>query len=100
MADQTVTNGLDTRKVAGEAKRKRRKRTKSASTLRQIQAKARERQQAWAEGDQPYVTARLSADLNGPEHLLRPEGLFADGRRELAGEMEPGSPKTSGAFRS
>jgi len=99
VSNQTVTDGVDTLRVAGNAKRKRRKRTKSASTLRQIQAKARERQKAWAEGDQPNVTARLSADLNGPEHLLRPEGLFAEGRQEMAGEMEPGSPKTSGAFR-
>jgi hypothetical protein len=99
LAKQTVTDGVDTPRVAGNAKRKRRKRTKSASTIRQIQAKARERQQAWAEGDQANLTARLSADLNGPEHLLRPEGLFAEGRREMAGEMAPGSPRTSGAFR-
>jgi hypothetical protein len=99
MPAQTVTDGLDTLRVAGKVKRKRRKRTKSASTLRQIHAKARERQRAWVEGDRPNDTARLSADLNGPEHLLRPEGLFAEGRQEQAGEMEAGNPKTSGAFR-
>lgn len=99
MPTPTVSDGLDTLRVAGKAKRKRRKRTKAASTLRQIQAKARERQKAWAEGDRPNDTARLSVDLNGPEHLLRPEGLFAESRQEQAGQMEPGSPKTSGAFR-
>jgi hypothetical protein len=76
------------------------RRRRSLRIEEQIQAKAGQRQRAWAEGDQAYLTARLSADLNGPEHLLRPEGLFADGRQEMAGEMEPGSPKTSGAFRS
>ena len=79
--------------------RRRRKRTpsdvrrKERRTLEQIQAKARERQEAWAEGEQPNLTHRLSVDLNGPR------GLFAEGRQQLAGEMQPGNPKTSGAFR-
>jgi hypothetical protein len=99
MPAKPVTDGLDTRKVAGETKRRNRKRTKSASVLRRINAAARDRQKAWAEGEQPNVTERLSTELNGPSHLLRPEGLFAESRKESAGEMQPGNPKTSGAFR-
>lgn len=76
-------------KVAGEAKRRRnRPRTKSATTLRRIQAKARERQAAYAEGGHPNETARLGADLNGREHVMRPEGLFAEGRYESRGAGE------------
>lgn len=77
-------------KVAGEAKRRRnRKRTKSATTLRRIQAKARERQELWLEGGHPNKVTSLTVDLNGREHLLRPEGLFAEARQEARGAGEP-----------
>lgn len=66
---------------------------------REIQRKAEERQVAYAAGGRPNETARLSVDLNGPEHLLRPEGLFAEGRQQQAGEMAPGNPTTSGMYR-
>jgi len=79
--------------------RRRARRGKKAKTLRAIQETAAQRQRAWRDGERPNETARLSADLNGPEHLLRPEGLFAEGRQQQAGEMEPGSPTTSGMYR-
>lgn len=100
MGRPNADNEMGNARSATRPPRKRAKRGKKATTERLIQTKARERQRAWAEGDRPNVTASLSADLNGPDHLLRPEGLFAKGRQEMAGEMEPGSPKTSGAFRS
>lgn len=76
---------LDTREVAGKGKRNRRKRTTHATTVRQINAKARERQAAWREGGKPNVTYALTRKLNGPEERLAPEGLFAEHRQELAG---------------
>lgn len=95
----TATNGLDTsgNRVAGKAKRRRRKRTKTATTERRIQAKARERQKLWAEGDpaKANAIATLTTDLNGRDYVHRPEGLFAEGRQETAGEMEPGHPTTT-----
>lgn len=54
---------------------------------REIQRKAHERQAAWAEGGHPNAVERLSADLNGPEHILRPEGLFAERRDDQRGEV-------------
>lgn len=98
MPAQTVTDGLDTPRVDGKAKRKRRKRTKSATTLRRINAAARERQEAYAEGNKANVTQRLTTELNGPEHLRRPEGLFAEARQEGAGEMPAGRPTTNGMY--
>lgn len=80
--------------------RKRARRGKKAQTLRRINAVARERQQAYAEGNKPNVTERLTTELNGPEHLRRPEGLFAEARQEGAGEMSPGHPSTNGMYRS
>lgn len=96
----TLTEGLDTpTRVAGKAKRKRRKRTKKASLLSKIDSTARERQRAWTEGGRPNETQRLTTDLNGRAHARRPEGLFAKGREELAGEMGPGRPTTNGMYR-
>lgn len=80
--------------------RQRGRRGRKARTARAIEAKARERQEAYREGDRPNDTARLSADLNGPEHVLRPEGLFAEARRESAGQMAPGNPTTTGMYRT
>ena len=65
-------DGLDTRKVAGEAKRRaRRKRTTGPTRLRQINAKAREREAAWLEGDQANLVARLTTDLTEAYDGLR-----------------------------
>lgn len=61
-----------------------RRRTKRASTVRRIQAAARERQRAYRKGGHPNLTTRLTTELNGPEHVLRPEGLFAEARQEMA----------------
>lgn len=75
--------------VAGEAKKRRgRKRTVGATRVRQINAKARERQEAWAEGGKPNLTARLTGDLGV---------LFRDLRKDrqeayATGEATEGSP--------
>ena len=51
--------------VAGEVKPKRRdrKRTVGATTVRRVNAKARERQDAWAEGGRPQRTEELTEEL-------------------------------------
>lgn len=58
------------------------RRGKTAATINRIQATARARQAAWTEGQRPNDTTSLSVDLNGREHVLRPEGLFAEKRYE------------------
>jgi len=74
----TDHDGLDTRKVAGEAKsRAHRKRTAGATRLRRIQAQSRERQNVWREGGQPTRVARLSSDLDEQYGLLRAERVGA-----------------------
>lgn len=69
---------LDTREVAGKGKRTRRKRTTAATTARVIHAKARERQAAWLETDQPTTTYRLTREL---------DELYSEHRDEQAGTL-------------
>jgi hypothetical protein len=78
----THIEGLDTREVAGEIKgqrsRRNRKRTTGATTIRQINARARERQAAWAETGKPNVTEHLTREL---------DGLYGEYRDEQAGTL-------------
>jgi hypothetical protein len=63
---------LDTRDaVAGKGKRKRRKRTTQAATLRRINAKACDRQVAWAATGKPNETERLTRELDEDFDALR-----------------------------
>lgn len=77
-------DGSATPRVAGGAKGQPRRRgrngsrTKSQDTLRRIQARARERQAAWAETGQPNTTERLTSEL---------DGLYGDYRDENAGTL-------------
>jgi hypothetical protein len=67
------------------ARGKRGRRARSEAIVRDIQATAEARQDAWVRGERNSA-ARLTVDLNGPEHVLRPEGLFAQQRYERRGE--------------
>lgn len=78
----------DTARSATRPPRKRARRGRAAK----IEAKARARQEAWAEGGHPNLTHPLTVDLNGPEHVLRPEGLFAQEREARRGAIPPGEP--------
>ena len=77
--------------VAGEVKRKRRnrKRTHRATIQRQINAKARERQGAWAETGQRDLTETLTRKLDRDFSELRqtdpPQGDPFKGRTAKAG---------------
>lgn len=77
MTRATHIDGLDTRKVAGEAKgqtrSRNRKRTTGATTIRRINARARERQAAWAETGQPNLTEHLTRELDGLYDAYRDE---------------------------
>ena len=78
MNGATDHDGLDTRKVAGEAKRRaHRKRTAGATRLRKIHAKSRERQDAWREGGQPNRVAGLSRNLDDEYTQLRADRVGA-----------------------
>ena len=73
-------DGLDTRKVAGEAKRRtRRKRTSGPTRLRRINAKAREREAAWRVGDQAQAVERLTTELAEEYDGLRADRAGAPG---------------------
>lgn len=89
--------------------RKRGKRGEGRRLRRQIEAKVRERQEAWREGGQKNVTERLTVDLNGSQtrdYESRSKGLYAELRAtglestfegEFAGRsssvvVTPGSP--------
>jgi hypothetical protein len=73
---------LDTRDaVAGKGKRTRRRRTTAASTVRRINAKARDRHDAWALGGKPNLTERLTVEL---------DELYGELREHRKGE--PGQP--------
>lgn len=67
-----------------------RRRGKSAQIAAKAHRVAEDRRVAYGEGERPNLTQQLTTDLRG---------LYAAGREEDAGTMEPGSPKTSGAFR-
>lgn len=75
-----VAEPLDTREVAGKGERgrRRRKRTTEATTVRRIQAKARERQDAWLETGQPNKTFQLTRELTV---------LYGAHREEQAGTL-------------
>ena len=80
MSGDTAHDGLDTRKVAGEAKRRaRRKRTSETTRLRKINAKAREREAAWRVGDQANAVARLTTELAKEYEGLRADHAGAPG---------------------
>ena len=67
----TPDNALDTRNaVAAKGKRKRRKRTAQACALRRINAKARDRQIAWAERN-PTTVEELTGELEREYRALR-----------------------------
>lgn len=93
--DEQATNTIKPRK---RGRRGGRRRGKSQTIARQINAAAEQRRRAYAEGEQPNLTQKLTTDLNGREHVMAPEGLYAAGREEDAGTMEPGRPKVSQAF--
>jgi hypothetical protein len=57
--------------VVGETKRKNRKRTKRATELRQLNAVARTRQNAWLQTGKPNLTGRLTHDLEEGFEALR-----------------------------
>lgn len=86
------THLLDTRKVAGETRRRNRKRTKRAKLTRRINAKAEERQRAWTTGGNPAEVATLSEELNGRERSMRPDGLFAAAREMDKGKLPQARP--------
>jgi hypothetical protein len=57
--------------------------------VRDIQQASSQRREARAQ-HRPNDAARLAADLNGRDHVLRPEGLFADLRDERSGTIPAG----------
>lgn len=65
------------------ARGRRGRAVKRAAIQRGIDAAAEERQASWRRGGEPNVTAAVTVELNGPEHVSRPEGLFAK-KREVA----------------
>lgn len=71
---------------------------------REIDLAAKRRQAARRrQADHPRLdegtndVARLTADLNGREHVYRSEGLFHDLRNERSGEIPAGFPRSGPA---
>ena len=86
MANSAPHTQTDNARSATRPPRKRARRGKAVKALRHIEAAANVRQQAWAEGGHPNVSQAMTTDLNGREHVYRPEGLHAEHRQERAGE--------------
>ncbi len=89
MAQVRPPGGAEPHTTSGVDKTPTRKRNRQGSgrrARRLIEAKARERQAAWAERNHPNDTERLTTELNGAAHVLHPEGLFAEIRQQRVGE--------------
>lgn len=74
-ADETGFRMVKPRMQKDTPSRRRREARRLAERIDKF---ARERQRAWTETGQAARTERLSVELNGPEHVMRPEGLYAE----------------------